>query len=226
MSTMLDFALLASAVYDNPPNAAGWTCAKSRSGAYGFQAAAYTQGKETVIAFRGTAVAGDVGADLKLGVGMNTNHFSQADDFVADFLKTENLSLCGHSLGGAIAQIVGNRSSLKFATFNAPGVAVVASRNILEANPVMLGVRMAGAVVGALVNPMQAARDVRATFNTVTGVNICLTGDVVSKIGVHYGNVVRIPGTGLNPATQHGIGTVIEVLRQNPVGKLTIESLA
>ena len=60
----------------------------------------------------------------------------------------------------------------------------------------------------------------------VKGVNLCLAGDVVSQIGVHYGKVVRIPGTGWNPATQHGIATVTEVLAPpNRVGMLGIDSL-
>jgi hypothetical protein len=114
---------------------------------------------------------------------------------------------------------------MKFATFNAPGVAVFASRNMGTANPYAVTVRAAGAVASAFLHPIQAYRDVAATFNVVTGVNVCLSGDVVSQIGVQYGNVLRIPGTGANPLEQHGIATVIEVLRHNPVGALGIGNL-
>src|SRR5690606_7262471 len=133
----------------------------------GFQGAAFTKGQKTVIAFRGTTgSASDVLADLKLGCGMNTSHFSEAEDFFGEFGGSDTL-LCGHSLGGAIAQIVGNRRSAKFATFNAPGVAVVASRNIFDATPQMTAVRLAGAAYSTLRHPFQAARDVAAAFNRV-----------------------------------------------------------
>jgi len=226
MANLYQLSRLAAAVYGDVPPPDGWTSiGTGAEGRFGFKAAAYKGSGETVIAFRGTtASAGDVAADLQLGAGMNTSHFGQADDFVQDYLDADGLAFCGHSLGGAIAQIVGNRFDRKFATFNAPGVAVLASRNVLWSNPAMLGVRLAGTVISAIAHPVQAARDVKATFNVVQGVNICLQYDVVSRIGVHYGKVVRIPGTDANPAHQHSISTVVQVLEDNPVGQLRIES--
>lgn len=228
MNSLYELSILAGAVYENSPSSSGWTCSAFRPGGGRWdqlQAAAFTKGSETVVAFRGTtASADDVLADLKLGSGMNTSHFAAADEFISDYLKTDNVTVCGHSLGGAIAQIVGNRWELKFATFNAPGVAVFASRNILDANPAMLAVRAVGSVASAIWSPRQALKDIKATFNVAKGVNLCLAGDVVSKIGVHYGKVVRIPGTGWNPASQHGIATVTEVLATNPVGMLGVDS--
>lgn len=223
MPSFYDLSLLAQAVYADVPTPTGWACKELKSGSAGFQAGAYTRGGETVVAFRGTtASAGDVAADLKLGVGMNTSHFSQGEAFMDGFRKATDLTVCGHSLGGAIAQIVGNRRQIKFATFNAPGVAVFASRNIMSADPAMLVIRAAGAAVGALFSPMQAARDVAAAFNVAVGVNICLNADVVSQIGVHYGKVVRIPGTDFTPWSQHGIATVVQALDANRLGRLGI----
>ncbi len=225
MATFLQLSQLAAAVYGDVPPPDGWTRIDSGgAGRFGFQAAAYKGEGQTVVAFRGTtASAGDAAADLMLGAGMNTSHYAQADDFVQDYLAADGLVLCGHSLGGAIAQIVGNRSQMKFATFNAPGVAVLASRNILSANGAMFGLRLGGAVLSAVARPVQAAKDVRATFRVAQGVNICLTFDVVSRTGVHYGKVVRIPGTDANPVHQHSIATVVKVLETNPVGKLGID---
>jgi putative lipase involved disintegration of autophagic bodies len=64
---------------------------------------------------------------------MDTCQYRSAIDFVRSVpIRTgSRVSVCGHSLGGAIAQIVGSRLRLPFATFNAPGVGLI-SRNLGE----------------------------------------------------------------------------------------------
>ncbi|HEX8568368.1 MAG TPA: hypothetical protein VF699_00365 [Caulobacteraceae bacterium] len=218
MPTILELAEMSNAVYDltNAPN--GWTQvdAKTAPPRSGLQAATYTQGSETVIAFRGTvpSQSGDLQADAMLGLGMNCEYFAEAEAYASahagDPSKT---TLCGHSLGGAITQIVGNRQSIKFATFNAPGVALFASRNIGSSTVTGLAVRTAGATLSAVMSPRQAWRDIRATFNVVNGLNVRLRMDVVSMIGVHYGDIVSLETPSWSPAEAHGIGTVIGVLR-------------
>ena len=225
MPTIRDLGLLAEAAYDGATTAPGWIRINNQaaSGSFnGFQAATFTRGGETVLAFRGTAQLMDVVADLKLGTGMNSTYFAAADTYAFGFRHLPNVYVCGHSLGGAIAQVVANRGGFKFATFNAPGVAVLASRNIGDATLGMTAVRTAGMVLSAFRHPFQAISDVRATFNTVRGLNVCLQNDVVSKIGVHYGDIARIPGTSANPLTEHGIGTVNSVLTLNAVGGLDV----
>jgi pimeloyl-ACP methyl ester carboxylesterase len=216
-----DLGLMAEAVYSTTtPTVAGFSCVsfqKASSAWNGFQAAAFAGSDGIVVAFRGTDQAVDVGADLQLGVGMNNSYFSQGEDFVA-LLGEGNITVCGHSLGGAIAQVVANRRSLPMVTFNAPGVAVFASRNFGDATTGMTAVRAAGMMARAALHPFQAARDVASTFNVVKGLNICLAADVVSRIGIHYGEIVRIPGTSTNPKTEHGIATVNAVLRGHPLG--------
>jgi esterase/lipase len=158
-------------------------------------------------------------ADLKLGSGMNSTYFSDAEDYAFDYQHLPNVYVCGHSLGGAIAQVVGNRRQLKFVTFNAPGVAVVASRNIADASLTMSAVRTVGMVASVFRHPMQAMRDMRAAFNEAHGLNVCLQNDVVSKIGVHYGEVLRIQGSSSNPLTEHKMDTVLGVLRGGPYAR-------
>lgn len=229
MPTVSELGLLAEAVYDSPPTATnGWALLHFRAASgslSGFQAATFQKGSEIAIAFRGTAQPMDAAADLKLGTGMNSTYFSNGDDYAHRYRGVPDVFLCGHSLGGAIAQIVANRGGFKFATFNAPGVAVVASRNIGSASLTMSAIRTAGMLASALRHPIQAGQDVAAAFNTVHGVNVCLANDAVSKIGLHYGEVVRIPGTSANPLTEHGIATVNGVLRTHALGSRRVESL-
>jgi hypothetical protein len=227
MASFYEMAQLSQAVYDSPPSSVeGWTLRKFQQAGsgylHGLQAAAFTKAGETVVAFRGTHTKVDVGADLQLGTGWNTAHFAAAEEFTSEFAGAADLTLTGHSLGGAIAQIVGNRQSKPFATYNAPGVAVIASRNILSGAALMNTIRAGGMMASAVVQPRQAYRDVRAAFHWCRGVNVCLSGDVVSQIGLHYGKVARINGHGINPLNQHYISTVIEVLDKSSLRNLTI----
>ena len=229
MPTLLEMATLAGAAYSCPPTVdGGWlrTDQHLATGRMdGFQAATYVNNGVTVLAFRGTAQGMDAVADLKLGSGMNTSYFSDAEDYAFAYQHLPNVFICGHSLGGAITQVVANRRGFRFATFNAPGVAIFASRNIASASPLMTAVRIGGGALSVLRHPMQAARDVRATFNRVRGINLCLRNDVVSKIGVHYGEIVTIPGTSANPLIEHKIATVITALGSNAVGRQEVATL-
>lgn len=220
MPTVLEMGLMANAAYEAAPAVPGWTCTARRAATRfnGFQAATFVNSGITVLAFRGTSQGMDVVADLKLGTGMNSTYFSDAEDYAFAYQHLPNVYVCGHSLGGAIAQVVGNRRKLKFVTFNAPGVAVVASRNLLDASLTMSAVRTAGMVASAFRHPIQALRDMRSAFNTAHGLNLCLQNDVVSQIGLHYGEILRIPGTSANPLTEHSMNTVLEVLRRSPIG--------
>ena len=232
MPTIRDLGLMAAAVYDDNPAVAGWVCPnhqRASSGWNGFQAATFTGDGVTVIVFRGTSQAMDVGADLRLGTGMNTSYFSDGEHYAAGAAAPgDNVYVCGHSLGGAIAQVVANRGGYKMVTFNAPGVAVFASRNvrdIVTATPWMQAIRMGGALVSSVTNPMQTFRDIRSTFHTVRGLNIRLSYDAVSQMGIHYGEVVTLPGPTINPLTAHYMATVNEVLATNPLGGRALSSL-
>jgi pimeloyl-ACP methyl ester carboxylesterase len=229
MATIRDLGLMAAAVYDDTPAVPGWTCPnhlQATSSWNGFQAATFNGEGVTVIVFRGTSQAMDVGADLRLGVGMNTSYFSDGEDYAAQAARPgDNVYVCGHSLGGAIAQVVANRGGYKMVTFNAPGVAVFASRNLASATAVGTGVRMAGALIGTITNPMQTWRDVRSTFRSVRGLNIRLSYDAVSQIGVHYGELVTIDGPSINPGTEHRMATMNAALASNPLGARPVNSL-
>jgi hypothetical protein len=228
MPTIRDLGLLADAVYNELPAVQGWACAghqSASSGWNGFQAATFTQGAITVLVFRGTAQAMDLAADLKLGTGMNTSYFSDGEAYAAGVPPGDNVYVCGHSLGGAIAQVVANRGGYKMVTFNAPGVAVFASRNLDDATLTMTAVRTGGMLLSAVRHPMQAYRDVRSAFHSVRGLNIRLSNDAVSSMGVHYGELVTLQGPSASPLTEHRMTTMNEVLAVNRLGGRNINSL-
>lgn len=230
MPRIITYARLSNLVYndtiDNSDELLGgrWKLLKFQPAAGGihgaFQGAAFGRGRHVIIAFKGTrpgrTLAGDVLADLKLGVGMNTHQFAQAADFLATVpVSGKSVSVCGHSLGGAIAQIIGNRHRLPFATFNAPGVALF-SRNVAEVATSPLGpARVVGAAVSALRHPVQAAQDLGAVFHWVSGVNFRLGKDAVGCVGVHYGKVIEIPFTGsaLAIGEKHKMASMLEALK-------------
>ena len=214
MPTVYDYGLMSNAVYESSPDVPGWACPHFRAGlGEGLQAAVFTRGQKTVAAFKGTTPTqgSDIVADLKIGVGMNTSYFSAAEEFVNRYANVEDLVVTGHSLGGAIAQVVGNRRQIPFVSFNAPGVALMASRNIATATPHMAAIRMAGGLLSALRHPMQTARDIGSALHVSLGVNYRLSGDIVSTIGLNYGDIVTLQSNA-DIIDQHSMDTMQQVL--------------
>ncbi len=219
MTSIYEYALMADAVYQDTPQVPGWACVNFRAGlGSGLQAAVFSKGSAKVVAFKGTTPTqgSDIVADLKIGTGMNTSYFSNAETYVAQFANEPGVVVTGHSLGGGIAQVVGNRRRLPFVSFNAPGVALIASRNVATANPIMSAVRVVGGAVSAVRHPMQMARDISSAFHTSLGVNYRLSGDLVSEIGLHYGSIISLVASG-DPLTQHKMGTMLEILGSSSI---------
>ncbi len=230
MADIGTYGRMADAVYRDDPRVEGWDRVALRPSGEGlldaFQGAAFQRGTEVVFAFKGTSQKRDAAADVQLAIGMNSVQYSDAMAFVRATRVNPGASvlLCGHSLGGAIAQVVGNRLGLRFVTFNAPGVAVM-SRNLDEvavsAGAGTLAVRVLGTAASALLHPVQAAQDARAFFRTARGVNFRVGQDVVGCTGVHYGQVVEIPYGGGAPdvMAKHRMTTVLAELQRSGIGR-------
>lgn len=236
MASILDYAKLSEAVYEDNPQVPGWHRHDFRPSGSGvtdaFQGAAFTRDSEIVFAMKGTSQGRDLAADLALGVGMNSVQFSDAVDWVSatNQAGATLATVCGHSLGGAISQIVGNRLRLRFVTFNAPGIAIM-SRNLgqmaVAARTGTMFVRMAGTAASAFLHPFQAAGDVGGLFYRVSGVNFRLAGDLVSRTGVHYGQVIEVGygGGSPDPYTRHKMATILAELEDRGYDNITLADL-
>ena len=227
MTDIATYAQLADAVYEDDPRVAGWTrTAFKRSGSGltdAFQGAAFSKDGEIVFACKGTSQGREKATDILLGVGFNTVQFGEARAWIAATSagSAATVTICGHSLGGAIAQVVGNRLRNRFITFNAPGIAVM-SRNLGEMMTSPLGaVRMVNSVTSAFFHPFQAARDVGGLFYRVSGVNYVVGNDAVGHVGVHYGQVINIfySGSGANVVGTHFMSTVHAELARSGIGR-------
>ena len=220
MITILEYAKLSNAIYSDSPNVRGWAMVGQRTQMpSGLIAGVFTKGRKTVVAFKGTTPSEtrDLQADLALGVGINTDYFADAETFVNQHANVEGLVATGHSLGGAVAQVVGNRRRIPFVTFNAPGVAIISSRNTWTATPHMAAIRMIGGLASAIADPAQAARDAASFFHVANGKNYRFYGDPVSAIGLHYGDVISLMGYGVN---QHSMDLMEETLAQHSYGSI------
>lgn len=119
--------------------------------ASGFFAEAFLDQDQIVIAFRGTELDNsytllkNMLADASFGTGDPTPQLranvQAAANFLAHIRTTypyANITLTGHSLGGAIAQLLGNASGYRTIAFNAPGAAALAPNLSNELAPATL----------------------------------------------------------------------------------------
>jgi hypothetical protein len=214
MARLVDYAKLCRDVYAVPGTGApdGWKVLESWRTATGFKGAIFLGANELVVAYAGTDTSTvwdfvpDATADLRLLLDMPR----QTSDAYYLYNKAVELqgrhgagemTICGHSLGGALSQHVGYWTKNRFVTFNAPGV--------------YTGIQ--GTKVAFLHSPQKAVRTLLATFSgSADGRNYRLSDDMVSRIGVHYGRLeVLLPGGG---ATGHGISECIKALAANGQG--------
>ncbi len=132
MTTTAEYAVFCAHVYKTrkspplPPGWREWLCSiPSRTGFYA-QAYENPTSQEIVIAFRGTnGERGNLLAVAAVFFGRKSRQFNEALYFYT-YLKravpAANISLAGHSLGGAEAQYVSALTGVYAETFAAPGI--------------------------------------------------------------------------------------------------------
>jgi hypothetical protein len=158
---------------------------------------------DAVIAFKGTKpyMGSDLAADARLAMGFVPTQAKDALKHTVDWahrLKGLRITLVGHSLGGALAQVVGSRTGLRFVTFNAPGM-------LRQTH----GLSRSQSVDIARVKEKEQE----------LGINYRTAGSFapIAALGIHIGRVVILELTG----TGHGIGNFVEYLRQHKDGRAT-----
>ena len=132
MTSNATYAQLAGAAYDpaNTPLPSGWVLLQtSPQNSSGYDGAAFRNNMtgEIVVAHRGTeplTFDGDWTSNLQMGVNQLPNQYQDAQQFLANVQAANrgaSISITGHSLGGALAQLTAADTGLPATTFNAYG---------------------------------------------------------------------------------------------------------
>ncbi len=215
---LISLAMLAGDAYNTPPaGIGGWTAAAPIATTLG-QIVNYTNAdrSQVVIAVEGTQLSNgqdDLTDISSFPSGTPTAALTAyvaalAADIQQVLAANPNatITLTGHSLGGAVAQMVGEYTGFATTTFNAPGAQVLYTSTAVQ-------------------NALSVLKsDVAAT--TSPNVNYRTQGDVVSLIGAPIGNTQTIvpPGSSAdsvwNVLSNHSINTTIANL-QNPASTIT-----
>jgi hypothetical protein len=100
-----------------------------------FAAKIYRQGQALIVSYAGTDDAQDAVVEDAVGIGLSGStlflHAGRATDLTRQLKDNMaahySVEVCGHSLGGAYAQLVARELDLTCVTFNAPGVSHMAA---------------------------------------------------------------------------------------------------
>jgi hypothetical protein len=106
----------------------------------------------------------------------------------------------GHSLGGALAQVLGYWCNRPFVTFNAPGMASV------------IGAAQWNLLKPEVLKRTWESKKFRSSNGKARGINFRVARDLVGKFGKHVGDVIVLKS---EPAffMRHDLGSLERVLR-------------
>ena len=192
MASIADFLVIAESVYQPDPEnhvPARWRVQRWEMATWygnGFQGGIFEDDREVIVAYSGTkggpttAPISQNSANVRIGVLVIPNMAGAGRTLVGWAERNRGnkpISIVGHSLGGALAQVTGAWSGHPFISFNGPGMAAhlkVAAFNIFK--------------------PRQMARSIKAqTGGSAVGLCINVRGDFVGSYGLgHIGEVVEL----------------------------------
>ncbi|HEV3436940.1 MAG TPA: YqiA/YcfP family alpha/beta fold hydrolase [Gemmata sp.] len=208
MANCLDYAKIAMAAYYNGPNqycwnppgnlVDDWTVQHWEKGTLfgnGYQGGIWTSDSDVVVGCCGTNTKQkgkffqDIIADIKIALKMMPSQARSAIKMVK-LAKTiagrRPVSVCGHSLGGGLAQVCGVYCNVPFVTFNAPAMKAI----ILESKMTGLSLLPGSSIIATILANAGFARN-------YAGVNFRIEGDLVSShfkgiAGDHVGMIVDL----------------------------------
>ncbi|GAB4186623.1 MAG: hypothetical protein OHK0024_26980 [Thalassobaculales bacterium] len=212
MAMIAEYAQFARSVYNRDEAFAlgGWQCIKWESGTWygnGFQGGIFIGDREIIVACKGTslktqAAPSDLSADLRIGVGAIPNQAGSAYKMVKAAMQVAAgrvISITGHSLGGALAQVVGYWCNVPFVSFNAP--------------PMKGNIR---ASHFNFLKPVQMARSWSAPSmaDINGGWNFRVNGDFISWAAArdHLGVLVELTNPNADGSKAHAMKTCMDAL--------------
>lgn len=170
----------------------------------GFQGGVFANDAEVIVAFSGTkgslttAPISQNSGNARIGVNVIPNMAGSAMKMVT--WAKENafgkpVSIVGHSLGGALAQVVGNWSGCPFISFNGPGI--VSQLKMSAFN---------------IFKSQQMVRSI-ASANTSDTIGICfdIRGDWIAGFGYHIGYEVELDAPA-SVASKHSLDALYSAL--------------
>lgn len=217
MATIRDYLDIADAAYRNDPEGhvpSRWRVRKTETATWygnGFQGSVFEGDEEVIVAFSGTkggpmsAPVSQNSANARIAVLVIPNMAGSAKKLVRwaeQHCGGKPVSIVGHSLGGALAQVVGAWSGRPFVSLNGPGMEAHLKASAFN-----------------VFKPRQMARSIRARRKAAP-VGLCLNvrGDFVGTYGKGYVGEVRELAPDAREPT-HGIDAIRDALAQDDLAK-------
>ena len=217
MATIRDYLDIADAAYQNDPEGHvpnRWRLRKTEKATWygnGFQGSVFEGDEEVIVAFSGTkggpmsAPISQSSANARIAVLVIPNMAGSAKKLVRWAEQNcggKPVSIVGHSLGGALAQVVGAWSGRPFVSLNGPGMEAHLKASTFN-----------------VFKPRQMARSIRARRKGAP-VGLCLNvrGDFVGTYGKGYIGEVRELRPDAGEPT-HSIDAIRDALPQDDLAK-------
>ncbi|HEY9347965.1 MAG TPA: hypothetical protein VIQ53_21740 [Inquilinus sp.] len=217
MATIRDYLDIADAAYQNDPDGhvpIRWRVRKTEKATWygnGFQGSVFEGDEEVIVAFSGTkggpmsAPVSQSSANARIAVLVVPNMAGSAKRLVRWAEQNcggKPVSIVGHSLGGALAQVVGAWSGRPFVSLNGPGMEAHLKASTFN-----------------VFKPRQMARSIRARRQGAP-VGLCLNvrGDFVGTYGKGYiGEVRELTPDAREPT--HSIDAIRDALAEADLAK-------